>query len=351
MENFDLSNEIIECSEVNIDWSKLDNKTFLISGATGQIGCYLVKVLLERSRRKGLNTRIDVLGRSRKKFDQLFNGYDKKSITLVEQDVRHVLEYEKKVDYVIHLASNTHPRIYATDPIGTVMINILGTYNLLEFAAKNQCKKFLLASSGDIYGDNIYGKELLTEKDCGYIDCNTLRAGYIEGKRASEALCNAYKESKGVDYIIARLCRIYGPTISIEDSKAIAQFLKQASKNEDIVLKSDGSQIFSYLYIFDAVSALLTVLSNGKNGEAYNIADNKQYLSLKQLAETLAEIAETRVVYNKPDNVEVKGASNFSDVRLDASKLYELGWKPKVSYAEGLRYTVECLRERMGQGF
>ncbi len=342
---FDFANEITLAAQYDLAWDKIDNKTVLITGATGLVGKYLIRVLLKRNELYGKHTRIIAVGRNNAKFRERFsdvNGWEQ--IRFLEQDVQTEFVLDEKPDFVVHMASNTHPRLYASDPIGTEMSNILGTYNLLKVVSQYPGCRFVFTSSGDVYGDNRSGKEFISETDCGYIDCNTLRAGYIEGKRASEALCNAFREANGVDFVTARLCRIYGPTMQLTDSKAISQFILKAVAREDIVLKSKGYQTFSYLYIFDVVTSLLTIMASGENGNAYNVADNRQVLSLKELAETLARISEKQVVYDLPDQLEAKGASSFADVRLDASKLYALGWKSEVSYEEGLSWTIQKIR-------
>ena len=338
---FDFAHEIELCAKLPLAWERIDDKVVMITGATGMIGKYLIQVLLYRNNSLGKKTRIIAVGRSREKFlSRLPECRETDAVSFLEADVQQPIAYPGRIDYVIHMASNTHPRLYASDPIGTEMSNILGTYHLLNLVSENEGCRFVFTSSGDVYGDNRSGKEYLEEKDCGYIDCNTLRAGYIEGKRASEALCNAFREAKGVDFVTARLCRIYGPTMQLTDSKAISQFIMKSCRGEDIVLKSKGTQTFSYLYIFDIVSALLTILTAGESGNAYNVADNGQVLSLAQLAQILAEIGGVKVVFDVPDSLESKGASTFQDVRLDASKLYRLGWHACVNLREGLEETV-----------
>lgn len=345
MGSFDFENEYYACALSDADWAKLDNKTIMITGAAGLVGKYLIQVLMLRNKIKNLKTKVIAVGRSKEHFEERFHGVEgMENVTFYKLDVQDPCDYPGHLDYIIHMASNTHPRLYASDPIGTEMTNILGTYNLLNLASKNNGCRFVFTSSTDIYGDNNTGKEYLSESDCGYIDCNSLRAGYIEGKRAGEALCNAFKEKNGVDFVIARLCRVYGPTVDLADSRAITQFIKKAVAREDIVLKSEGTQIFSYLYVYDVVSALLTVISKGKSGEAYNIADNDEVISLKNLAGVLAKIGDSQVVFGLQDDIEKKGASTFHDVRLDASRLYGLGWKSSVPLAEGLDWTVKSIR-------
>lgn len=342
---FHTISEIETCAKWWVDWEMLHNKTLLITGATGLVGKYLLCVLLAHNRIYGGNMKFLAMGRNRQKFYQRFKEVeDIENVIFYEQDICDSIQINVPIDFIIHLASNAHPRLYALEPIATEMTNILGTNNLLKLAAENKGCRILFASSGDIYGDQTDHSSYLSEDDCGYINCNTLRAGYIEGKRAGEALCNAYKEERGVDFVIARLCRIYGFTMQIDDSKAISQFILNAVKNEDIVLKSAGNQTFSYLYVFDVVTAILTILTKGVSGNAYNVADNNQTVSLKELAEMVAEISHVKVIYGEEDALQKKGASSFQNVRLSSKKLLDLGWEPQFSMMEGLQRTIYALR-------
>lgn len=182
------------------------------------------------------------------------------------------------------------------------------------------------------------------QKYLGYIDCNTLRAGYPESKRLGETLCNAYKQTYGLDYTIPRLSRIYGPTMLLSDTKAISQFIKKAVAGEDIVLKSEGTQKYSYTFVTDAVSGILYTILCGKTGEAYNVADAESDVMLKDLAGYLADVAGVKVVFELPDEKERRGYSTATKAMLDASKLEALGWKSQVHMAEGLKCTVEAIR-------
>ena len=196
---------------------------------------------------------------------------------------------------------------YANDPIGTITANIIGTQNLLEFAVAHHAQRFAFASSNEIYGENRDDVELFKEDYCGYIDSNTLRAGYPESKRAGEALCQAYKRQKGLDVVIPRLTRSYGPTLARSDTKAMTQFIRNGVAREDIVLKSAGTQHYSYTYVADAVSGLLMVLLAGVNGEAYNIADQASNVMLKDVAAMIAQESGNQVVFELPDAVEQAG--------------------------------------------
>ena len=345
-DNTDYLEDVRRTAQLDLPWDRLKDKAVLISGATGLVGSFLIDVLMERNEQFSMNCRIYALGRSEEKAkarfgarsgDPLFSfiPYDI-NLPFVQNDIG-------KVDFVLHLASNTHPMQYSTDPIGTITTNIIGLQNMLEFACAHDAERFAFASSNEIYGENRGDAELFDEEYCGYIDCNTLRAGYPESKRCGEALCQAYRKQKGIDVCIPRLTRSYGPTMLMSDTKAISQFIRKGIAGEDIVLKSAGTQYYSYTYVADAVSGLLTVLLKGESGEAYNIADEASDIRLRDLAELIAQNAGRKVIFEIPDAVEAQGYSKATKARLDGAKLRELGWKPFYDIKDGISRTMQIL--------
>ncbi|RHR51903.1 NAD-dependent epimerase/dehydratase family protein [Clostridium sp. AF18-27] len=328
-----------------LPWEKLNGRTVLITGASGMIGTFLIDVLMERNINYAAGIKIFALGRSKDRALARFRDYiNDYYFTFIQCDLNEEISLEGEFDYIFHCASNTHPTAYATDPIGTIMTNVWGTNQILRLAAKCGSKRVLFMSTVEIYGENRGDVELFDEEYCGYIDCNTLRAGYPEGKRTGEALCQAYIRSYDLDIVIPRICRVFGPTMLSSDSKALSQFIKKAVAKEDIILKSDGNQYFSYCYVGDAVSALLYLLFYGEKGQAYNIADVKFNIRLKELARMLAETAGTQVVFQLPDSVEASGYSKATIALLNAEKLQKLGWAVQGGIRERLEKTVCVLR-------
>ena len=326
-----------------LPWDKLRGKTILITGGTGLVGSFLIDVLAAAN----LGCTVILFGRSEQKAKMRFGEYwGKKWLKFVKWDsgASALPAVDMPVDYVLHLASNTHPVAYATDPIGTIATNVIALNNLLSLAADKNVCRFLFASSNEIYGENRGDIELFDEKYCGYIDCNTLRAGYPESKRCGEALCQAYIHQKGLDCVIARLTRTYGPAVLPSDTKAISQFFNNALHGENIVLKSDGSQHYSYQYVSDSVSGLLTVLLKGGSGDAYNIAAESGDITLCNLATLIAGYVGCRVVFELPGLVEAAGFSKATKARLDGAKLMSLGWWPYYCIASGVARNLSILR-------
>lgn len=338
--------DIRDVVELDLPWRQLQDKSLMLSGATGLIGSFLIDVIFEKNIRNGLNCTIYALGRNEGKAKQRFSKFaDDPHFVFIPYDVKHPLVRDDigTVDYILHLASNTHPMLYATDPIGTITTNIIGLQNLLGFAVQHNVSRFAFASSNEIYGENRGDVELFDEDYCGYINCNTLRAAYPESKRCGEALCQAYKTQKGLDVVISRFTRSYGPTMIMSDTKAISQFIRKGIAGDDIVLKSEGTQYYSYTYMADAVSGLLWILLAGESGEAYNIADERSDIMLKDLAAIIAGIKGKKVVFELPDAVEASGYSKATKARLNGQKLKALGWQPKYDIKSGMERTIEIL--------
>ncbi len=337
---------------LDLPWEKLKKQSVMLSGATGLIGSFLIDVIMEKNLTDGLSCTIYALGRDAQKAKVRFDKYtDDSHFVFIPYDVTVPFARNDlgRIDYVLHLASNTHPMQYSTDPIGTITTNIVGVQHMLDLAVLHKATRFAFASSNEIYGDNRGDVEFFNEEYCGYINSNTMRAGYPESKRCGEALCQAYKVQKGLDIVIFRFTRSYGPTMLMSATKAISKFIKNGISGEDIALKSEGTQYYSYQYVADSVSGLLTVLLRGSNGEAYNIAEEHSDITLRELAEIIAGIGGKEVVFDIPDADEAAGYSTATKARLDGHKLQALGWKPKYTIRSGVERTIRVLREQAGK--
>lgn len=346
---------IVDDAEIR---KSLKDKCVAITGASGMIGTVLVDALMKMNDQYGAGIHVLAMSRNRDKLEQRFGSYlsgqGSSLLTIVPQDIMVEFDPGEFVpDLVIHAASNTHPREYSGDPVGTIMTNVLGTRNILEWMKGHKNSRFVQLSSVEIYGTNNVkaisevrsGTDAdkvssFSEEDMGYINCNTLRAGYPESKRVCEAMVQAYIAAEGVDAVTLRLCRVYGATLEKDDSKALSQFLRKGCNKEDIVLKSSGNQLFSYIHVVDAVRAILTIACKGATGEAYNVASPDSDIQLRDLAALIASIAGTEVVFDLPDEMERKGYSTADVAILNADKLRHLGWSALYPIEEGIRRTM-----------
>ena len=341
--------EIFKCSNIPLEWNIFAHKTILISGATGMIGVFLIDVLMERNKLYKDDIKIIAIGRDEEKAKNRLGIYwNVKEFQFIVHDVNKPFmtkEIKESIDFIVHGASNTHPILYSMDPIGTIEANVIGTKNLLDLGTVYKGCRFIFLSSVEIYGENRGDVEAFHEDDCGYLNCNTLRACYTEGKRLGEALCQAYISKYQSDAVILRLCRVYGPTMKKTDTKAHAQFLVNASTGNDIVLKSEGNQKYSYLYVADIITAILTIMIRGKKGEAYNVADEDSNITLKELASYIASISNVQVIYDLPDEIERKGYSIATKAILNANKLKETGWISRYNIQDGIRITYDIIKK------
>lgn len=320
---------------LNLNWEIFKGKNILITGATGLLGTILVDMFSFLEKEFSLGLKLFLVSR------HLNKEKNATFITNICQDIKNPLTLSERFDFIIHAASNTHPLQYSRNPVETITTNIFGTYNLLQLCKNNPGSRFVCVSSVEIYGD---GDADFSEENLGYIDCNSARAGYNESKRLSESLCQSFKSQYGVDFVTARLCRLYGPTLKKDDSKALSQFLFKGINGEDIVLKSDGQQFFSYLYGHDAAKAIIYLLLKGVSGEAYNVSDYKSNVTLKNLAEYITKICSVNLKFEIPPEEEKKGYSKSYRAILNSKKINQLGWSADFDIESGIKRTIEILK-------
>jgi nucleoside-diphosphate-sugar epimerase len=320
---------------------RLREKCFLITGATGMVGTCLIDALMKFNRESQANVNIIAVGRSRERaVSRLGEYFSSDCFQFLEQDVREAFPDSVRADYIIPLASNTHPMAYSKYPVETIEINVKGAENALKKAVRNGAT-VLYPSTVEIYGN---GEDNFTEDYTGKLNLGTSRACYTESKRVSEALCQSYIAEYGVNCKIVRLSRLFGPTMLESDTKASSQFILKALASEDIVLKSKGNQLFSYTYVADAVQAMLFVLLNGELGQAYNIAGNA--VRLREFAYECASLADKSVIFDLPLEVEAKGYSIATKAILSTDKLSKLGWTASYSWREAIKRTYCILSKK-----
>ena len=281
--------------------SKLKNKTIMITGACGLIGSFLVDVLMQKNILEKSNITVIAYDFKKEFIENRFKDYlNHTNFKYIYQDVNLPLDYHEDVDYIMHLASNAHPSLFKTDPVGTIKSNIMGLYNLLEYARLHNISRVLYTSTGEVYGQAGSDIKEFYEDYSGYVNPDLARSCYPASKRCAETLCVSYTEQYNVDTVIARPSHVYGPTMTKNDSRVYAEFVRNVLNGQDIVLKSSGSQVRSYTYVADCVLGLLYVLLKGESKNAYNIANKDSITSIKNMACVIAKIGKRKVIMDIP---------------------------------------------------
>ena len=322
---------------------ELGNKSIMITGANGLIASSIIDVLNCLNQNYNFNIKIIGLMRNANKVLKRFNNY--KNFEILEQNVNDKIIYNNKIDYIIHAASNAHPKAFVENPVETMKANFIGMDNILEFAINNNCKRVEYISSGEVYGQGDENIESFSEEYKGKFDSSNFRNCYPISKLAAENLCISYNKQFGIDVVIARLCHCYGPSQKDEDSRVSAQFIKNVLNNKDIIMKSDGKQIRSYCYSLDCAMGVLTILLKGKIGNIYNVANNNSVVSIKEMAEIIANIANKKVIFEIPTDVEKSSFNPVTKSVLDGSKLEKIGWRPCFSFKEGIEETIRIMNK------
>lgn len=321
--------------------ASLNTGNILVAGATGLIGSCIIDILMANPD-KGYH--VYAAGRNRKRAQNKFSLYwEDEHFAFIEMDVTQPLQGDITFDYIIDAASNASPNFFKTSPVEVILSNINGVSHLANYGKNHGLQRMVYISSGEIYGEG-NGQEF-SEKDSGYVDCASLRACYPSSKRAAETLCMAYAEEYHIDIVIARLCHTYGPGFTESDNRVYAQFIRNVLQNEDIVLKSKGQQYRSWLYVIDAAHAILQLLLKGKNKNAYNVANENSNITIRQLAELIAESTGHRVIFDIPNDALQGNTTPITKASFNTSKIQAIGWKPLFNIKEGINHTIESVKK------
>ena len=324
---------------------KLFNSSVLIAGGSGLIGSYMADMLLYANKHMKANITVYAMDLSAERLASRYDGVDTDKLHFIEHNVNELPDFDFDVDFIIHAASPAFPAAFNSDPVGTVMSNILGTKYLLDYGKEHGTKRMLYISSGEVYGQGDLSLESFDETYAGYVDPTSARSCYPNGKRAAETLCVSYTKQFGLDTVIVRPSHTYGPTATKADNRANAQFVNKGLAGEDIVLNSAGNQMRSYTYLADSASAILSVLTSGESSNAYNIANSQSRTTIAGYAKEVAAQTGTKVIFADPDEVAKAEMTPIAKQVLSSKKLESLGWKGQFTVEEGIRHTLNIMRE------
>jgi dTDP-glucose 4,6-dehydratase len=291
---------------------ELKGADLLLTGGTGFFGKWLLESLIDLSQRNNLGLTIHLVTRNRQQFLERYphfsEAYFLSAIRWVEGDVRNLPSIRaSKIDYVIHAATDTRATVQADDPYHTFSTILQGTEQVLNAAQRLGARKFLLTSSGAVYGPQPRTLSHLNEEYPGAPDCANAASAYGEGKRAAETIGVLASKSFGFDLAIARCFAFVGPHLPLNEHFAAGNFIRDALKGGPILIGGDGTPLRSYLYAADLVVWLMTLLFRGKSGRPYNVGSDEA-VSIETLARLISKIEEEEtgrkidvVISKKPD--------------------------------------------------
>jgi dTDP-glucose 4,6-dehydratase len=260
---------------------------------------------------------------------------------LERKDVTEPVRVEGEVGYVFHLASPASPPDYLKFPLETLKVGSIATMNTLELA-QSKGAKFLLASTSECYGDPDVSPQ--SESYWGHVNPVGPRSVYDEAKRFAEAITMAYHRYHDVDTHIVRIFNTYGPRMRLNDGRALPNFVFQALSGQPITVYGDGKQTRSFCYVSDLIDGIYK-LSQSNEHFPTNIG-NPTELTIYEFAERIRSyFPSARPIIHEP-----LPEDDPKQRRPDITKAKRLlGWEPKVSLEEGLKYTLDYFREQFAK--
>ncbi len=308
------------------------------------LASYMVETLLSLSTGSTGPSRILCLVRSLEKAQARFHRYlQHPALQLICADVSGAFDVDGEVDFVIHAASQASPRFYSTDPVGTMMANVLGTRNMLELARTKKSEALLFFSSSEVYGAVTADQMPIKEDTYGYLDPTQVRSCYSESKRAGETMCITWAHQYGLNVTIVRPFHTFGPGISLDDGRVFADFVSDIVHGRDIHIKGDGEMSRAFCYIADATRGYFTALLKGRSGLAYNVGSNEE-VTIKEVALRLVNAFRDKGISAqfsiRPRSDTDYVPSTVNRVVPDINRINALGWSPQTSLEDSFRRTV-----------
>jgi UDP-glucuronate decarboxylase len=333
----------------DLPWERLAGKTVIVTGAAGMMAGYLVETCLAANGR--LSAPCTVVGTVRNldaARERFAHHRDNPLLRLMAHDVTRPLEIEGPADFIFHAASQASARYFATDPVGTLLANTLGTQHMLDLARRKASEGLLFFSSGEVYGPPLKPGPR-TEDDYGPLDPASVRSCYGESKRLAETMCVAWSHQYGVPTFIVRISHTYGPGLRLDDGRVFCDFVADIVNRRDIVIKGDGLARRPFLYLADATEGYL--LFKGRTAVPYNLANEDAQASIRELADILVGAFPERhlkVIMASERQLPVPSDRPVNQAWPDTSRLRALGWTPRTGIAEGFRRTVLSVEEALG---
>ena len=330
----------------------LKNSSIYITGASGMLASYMTSYLIWLNEKYDYGIQIYAGIRKKEKALARFGHYVSKDyFHCINSDVIDPLSQSVNnifFNYIIHAASFASPQYYGCKPVETILPNVIGTYNLLEYSKEHPVKGFLFFSSESTYG------KVDTDQSTGIIESNIgvlnfLDPGskYGESKRTGEMICHSYFCEYNIPTVSGRISHTYGPTMNVKgDSRVFAEFVNNVLESRNIEMKSDGSAVRQFAYITDTVTGLYKMLLKGTRGEAYNVGNDHEVHSILELAEMMTSLRPEKglkVIRVERKDDGYKTSNGHNTTFISTKKLESLGWNANHTTYDGFDRTIRAI--------
>lgn len=329
---------------------KLSGTTLLVTGGSGFLCSYFLetvayvndtsegppcRMLCVDNLKSGVATRVRHL-------------MDRADFRFIEHDASQPLDLDEDVHWIVHGASIASPTLYRQFPLETVDVNVSGTRHMLDLARRRGVTSLLYLSSSEIYGNPSPESIPTPETYVGAVSCTGPRACYDESKRLGETLCGVYHRLYGLPVKTVRPFNVYGPGLRLDDKRIIPDLMSDALAGGPLTILSDGRATRSYCYITDAIDAMWRVLLSPCDGEAFNVGNGAEEVTVAQVAARMQQVAgqpALDIQYRRSPDADYL-TDNPERRCPDLTKMRRtFGWTPRVSLAEGLSRTLAHYRE------
>ena len=323
-------------------WESFRGKSIFLTGGTGFFGKWLLESFIYVNEQLALNAKITTLSRNPESFliEHPFYNEHINTVRFVKGDIlNYDFNLDEKFQFIIHAATAASETLNKSNPLLMMDTITIGTRKVLDFAITQPLEGFLFISSGAIYGKQPWNQTHINENDSFKININSSKSAYAEGKRIAELYSSIYFEKYKLPIKIARCFAFVGPYLPLDTHFAIGNFINNVLKNEDIIIRGDGSTIRSYMYASDLMVWLWTILIKGEINQPYNVGSDES-VSIKQLAEKINSISNAKVAVKTlglpihmehvdiycPNTIRLKMLNNHQEIGISESLVKTLNF-------------------------
>lgn len=325
-------------------WSDIRGQRLFVTGGTGFVGRWLLESFLWANAKLNLRASAVVLTRNPIGFRHAAPHLARDpAITLQVGDITNFDAPDGSFTHIIHAATEMEARNRPQEAKRLFYSIVHGTEHTLAFAAKCNARRFLMVSSGAVYGQQPTEMDGMAEDYCGAPNPLTLGSTYGEGKRAAELLCAIYAQQYQIEPMIARGFAFFGPNLALNGPYAIGNFLRDGLGGGPIIVNGDGSQQRSYLYAADMAICLWVILLRGVTCRPYNIGSN-QAQSISDAAQVVAQLwkpaVDVVVVQPRTEGAVERYIPSVERIRS------ELGLAQTIDFQDGIRRWIRYIHSQ-----